>query len=106
MPIEILRGNYMKQLKSGLRRKRIVWVILLFFAITAGIMLILPPGSGKPKPYLDDDGAPITGSISEKIWVNINGTQQGMFLKGNDITNPVLLFLSGGPSIPDYFLTT
>lgn len=83
-----------------------MWVILLFFAMTAGIMLILPPGSGKPKPYLDDGGAPLTGSISEKIWVDINGTQQGMFLKGNDITNPVLLFLSGGPGIPDYFLTT
>lgn len=83
-----------------------VWAILLFFAMTAGIMLILPPGSGKPKPYLDDGGAPLPGSISEKTWVDINGVQQGMFLKGKDTSNPVLLFLSGGPGIPDYFLTT
>lgn len=82
-----------------------MWIILLVFAMIAIVMLILPPGSGEPKPYLDDGGAPLGGSISEKIWVDINGSQQGMFLKGKDTTNPVLLFLSGGPGIPDYFLT-
>lgn len=56
----------------------------LAFALTAVIMLILPPGSGKPKPYPDDDETPVAGSISEKTWVDINGIQQGMILKGTD----------------------
>ena len=45
----------------------------------------------------------MTGSISEKIFVNINGVQQGMIIKSKDITNPVLLYVHGG--MPDYFLT-
>ena len=42
---------------------------------------------------------------SEKIHVNINGLEQGMFLKSKDDTQPVLLFLHGGPGMPEYWLT-
>jgi pimeloyl-ACP methyl ester carboxylesterase len=44
-------------------------------------------------------------SISEKIFVEINGFIQGMFIKSNDVHNPVLLFLHGGPGLPEYGLT-
>jgi pimeloyl-ACP methyl ester carboxylesterase len=37
--------------------------------------------------------------------VDINGVQQGMFIRGKDVTNPVLLVVHGGPGMPDYFLT-
>lgn len=43
-------------------------------------------------------------AVSEKIRITINGVEQGMFIKGKDCTNPVLLFLNGGPGIPDYFM--
>ncbi len=52
---------------------------------------------------MDERGKPLEGSISEKIFVNINGVEQGMFIKSKDSTNPVLLYLHGG--MPDYFLT-
>ncbi len=58
---------------------------------------------GKPKPFVDKNGNPLAGSISEKIHVNINGVEQGMFIKSKDAKNPVLLYLHGG--LPDYFLT-
>jgi pimeloyl-ACP methyl ester carboxylesterase len=45
----------------------------------------------------------LPSSISEKIYVTVNGVRQGMFIKGRDATNPVLLYLHGG--MPDYFLT-
>jgi pimeloyl-ACP methyl ester carboxylesterase len=45
----------------------------------------------------------LAGSISEKIHININGVEQGMFIKGKNVSNPVLLYLHGG--MPDYFLT-
>jgi pimeloyl-ACP methyl ester carboxylesterase len=62
--------------------------------------------SGKePAPFLDDHGTVVEGSISEKVRVDINGVQQGMVIRGEDVTNPVLLVVHGGPGMPDYFLT-
>jgi pimeloyl-ACP methyl ester carboxylesterase len=45
----------------------------------------------------------LANSISEKTFVDINGLRQGMFIKGKDTANPVLLYLHGG--MPDYFLS-
>ena len=75
--------------------------------VLAGILIligILEAWSfpGKPKPFIDGDGKPVEHSISEKVFVNINGIKQGMFIRGKDINNPVLLYLHGG--MPDYFL--
>lgn len=65
--------------------------------------LLLRWSPGKPKPFVDKNGRPLAGSISEKTFLDINGSKQGMFIKGKDATNPVLLYLHGG--MPDYFLT-
>lgn len=46
---------------------------------------------------------PQSQNIYEKIFININGVRQGMFIKGKNRNNPVLLYLHGG--MPDYFLT-
>ena len=43
--------------------------------------------------------------IYEKKFVEINGYKQGMFIKGDNKNNPVLLFLHGGPAMPEYGLT-
>jgi hypothetical protein len=66
-----------------------------------GVLLRWSPG--RPEPFVDEDGNPLAGSISEKNFLNINGVKQGMFIKSKDATNPVLLYLHGG--MPDYFLT-
>ncbi len=76
-------------------------VILVCVSIFVGFLRICSPG--KAIPFLDVNGKPLKGSISEKIYVNINGVEQGMFIKGKDANNPVLLYLHGG--MPDYFLT-
>ncbi len=60
---------------------------------------------GKTEPFVDTQGRPIAGSISEKVFVSINGVRQGMFLRGRSTSNPVLLLLHGGPGMPEYFLT-
>lgn len=41
----------------------------------------------------------------EKIFVEINGMEQGMFLQSENIENPVLLFLHGGPGSPEIAFT-
>jgi pimeloyl-ACP methyl ester carboxylesterase len=43
--------------------------------------------------------------INEKLRIPINGFDQGMFIKGNNRNNPILLFLHGGPGMPEYPLT-
>lgn len=58
---------------------------------------------GKPEPFLDEKGNLLNGSISEKVFIDINGLRQGLFIKSKNSTNPVLLYLHGG--MPDYFLT-
>jgi pimeloyl-ACP methyl ester carboxylesterase len=79
----------------------ILVVFLVCVFILGGVLLACSPG--KPEPYLDEKGKPLPDSISEKIFVNINGVQQGMIIKSKDMRNPVLLYVHGG--MPDYFLT-
>jgi pimeloyl-ACP methyl ester carboxylesterase len=84
---------------------RIVLIVISILSacigMLVGVLRLLSPG--KPKPFVDENGKPLPGSISEKVFVTINGVQQGMFLKSKDDTHPVLLYLHGG--MPEYFLT-
>ncbi len=43
--------------------------------------------------------------MAEKCFVKINGVKMGMRIKSKDISNPVLLFVHGGPGMPEYFLS-
>lgn len=43
--------------------------------------------------------------IDEQTYVDIHGTQQFISIRGKDKTNPVILFLHGGPMTPDGFLS-
>lgn len=79
-------------------------IFSVFFSVlllAIGIFIFLSPG--KPRPFVNKEGSILEGSISEKIFVTINGAKQGMFIQSIDSTKPVLLYLHGG--IPDYFLT-
>jgi pimeloyl-ACP methyl ester carboxylesterase len=79
----------------------ILSVILFCLVVLAGGLILISPG--KPEPFFDVSGRQLKGSISEKIRVNINGAEQGMFIKSKNTSNPVLLYLHGG--MPDYFLS-
>ena len=83
-------------------------IMLIILSILAGCMLILGGlllvlSPGRPLPFVDGQGNTLSGSISEKIHLDINGVEQGMFIKSKDSSNPVLLYLHGG--MPDFFLT-
>jgi pimeloyl-ACP methyl ester carboxylesterase len=89
-------------MRKGMRIMLIIPAVLLVCVfILVGVMLAISPG--KPEPFLDENGKPLSGSISEKVFVTINGVEQGMFIKSKDVTHPVLLYLHGG--MPEYFLT-
>lgn len=103
--MDIATHRQMNTGTSGQKLAGIVMISLLFLLLLAvGLLVGLTLwSSGKPQPYLTADGNPLPGSISEKIYVEINSARQGMFIKGKDARNPVLLYLHGG--LPDYFLT-
>ena len=80
----------------------IISIVVAVILIPVSILLVWSY-PGKPKPFVDANGRPLAGGISEKAFVEINGMKQGMFIQSKDRANPVLLYLHGG--IPDYFLT-
>jgi pimeloyl-ACP methyl ester carboxylesterase len=98
----IIKGHSSKSIvRKGLRIMLIIPAVLLVCVlILVGVLLAISPG--KPEPFLDASGKPLAGSLSEKVFVNINGVEQGMFITSKDVTHPVLLYLHGG--IPEYFL--
>lgn len=97
----------MKQNKTIRKVRHIMLIVLLMLigCIVILYILLLAWSPGRPKPIIDESGKVLSGSISEKIFVKINGVDQGMFIRSKDVTNPVLLFVHGGPGMPEFFLT-
>src|SRR5579859_5408059 len=103
-------GQAMKILPvRSLARKAARGMIYVFSVLLAGILILVGlllywSYPSQPQPFLDEAGRTVA-SLSEKVFVNINGTQQGMFIKSRDVTHPVLLFVHGWPGMPEYWLT-
>lgn len=83
-----------------------MWTVLgvIVVSLIIACMIVIPPSKGKVQPFLDKEGNIVEGSISEKLFLDVNDTTLGMFLMAKDETKPVLLFLGGGPGLPEYFL--
>ena len=92
--------------RPGRKGRRIVGAAIGVVAAVgvafAGVILWWSPG--KPRPVLGPDGRPAPHGIWEKTRIPVNGTDQGLFLRAADVTKPVLLFVHGGPGMPEYFL--
>ena len=86
-------------------RRMMTGVALLFFTvllISIGTLLLLSPG--RLAPLRDADGTVIPGSLSERVTIEIGGIPQGMFIQSVNPSNPVLLFLHGGPGMVEFFM--
>jgi pimeloyl-ACP methyl ester carboxylesterase len=76
-------------------------ITLSFFSILfMGLLIILANSPGKLTPLKNSQNNIIQGSISEKAWIEVNGIKQGMFIRGENPQNPVILYLHGGPGNP------
>jgi pimeloyl-ACP methyl ester carboxylesterase len=97
-----MKTNSKTDLKKGI--KAMTHTLLSFLVLLISLLVYLAIASpGKPEAFRDENGEILEGSISEKIFLQIGGVKQGLFIQSKDSTNPVLLYLHGG--IPDYFLT-
>lgn len=81
---------------------RILIIIVLIIILLVVFLLIISPG--KVKTLTDSNGNTYEKGLNEKINLNIGGVEQGMFIFSRDISNPVILFLHGGPGSPEYCL--
>lgn len=77
-------------------------LVAVLFVIVIGTLFAISPG--RPAPLRDDTGQIIPGSLSERVTVDIGGIPQGMFIQSVDPTNPVLLFVHGGPGMTEFFM--
>jgi len=108
VPVNAIKAFYMntnKQLtvKKGVRM--LIYLLMAVLGILTTLLIYLAIVSpGKSEAFRDENGKILDGSISEKIFVNIGGVKQGMFIRSKNTDNPVLLFLHGGPGFPNYFL--
>lgn len=75
--------------------------ILLLFVL---LMIVLKSlSTGKTKPFTNSKGK-LENSIAKITKKNIGGIKQSLIIRGENIENPVLLFLHGGPGTSEYSL--
>jgi hypothetical protein len=72
------RRGLMRNWTRRLGRLTCIVVSTLVGSIVGLLGALLLRSRGKPRLLLDSNGRPLSNSISEKIWVEINGIEQGM----------------------------
>ena len=65
-------------------RLRLTLISLLVACLLGLVGALLIWSRGTVRPLLDSEGRPLPNSISEKIWVDINGIEQGMFIESRE----------------------
>ncbi len=73
-------------------------IVVVVLLVVLYLCIISP---GKSEPLVDMEGKIIPNSISVKTKMKIGGIEQGFFIRGEDINNPVILYLHGGPGSPE-----
>ena len=66
------------------------WIALVICALFVALFLVRAIGKAIYNQTPD-------GGINESMYIDVNGTKQWINIYGEDIGNPVLLYLHGGP---------
>jgi pimeloyl-ACP methyl ester carboxylesterase len=80
-----------------------VWIALGVLALLLlPVLLLRMISPGKTPPIVDAKGKAVPGSIAVIEKLIIGGVPQAMIIRGHSSSNPVLLYLHGGPGTPEY----
>lgn len=81
----------------------LIVLVVLVVVVPLAVLILWSPG--RMIPYRDQNGDILPGSLAEKVFVTIQGNRQGMIIRSKNVENPVLLFLHGGPGMPEYAIS-
>ena len=75
---------------------------MFFLTITLAVVFIVVlvlfiTSKTKTRPFLDKTGKLVENSIAEELKITIGGVEQYILLRGRNKSNPILVFLHGGP---------
>jgi pimeloyl-ACP methyl ester carboxylesterase len=76
---------------------RAVGAAVAGFVVLALVTVIISQASAYTPPIVDANGQGVPGSIASLEKVRLNGSEQWISIRGKRASNPVLLFLAGGP---------
>lgn len=71
--------------------------VIMALLLVSVLAVLLSQWYATTPPILGADGQPLPGSIAELEQVELNGREQWITIRGQDVNKPVLLFLAGGP---------
>ena len=74
----------------------------IFAVILIALAVLWLKSPGTAQAITDENGQEVSGSISTIETIMLGGIEQSMIIRGKDRTNPVMLFLHGGPGSPEY----
>lgn len=76
-------------------------IVILSFVVTSLILVVII-SPGETSPIVNADGNVFPNSIAVINKRMIGGIVQGMIIRGENVENPVLLYVHGGPGAPSF----
>ena len=95
--IVALRNRSLEIIKPWLLMLRKQSLVTATIVLVLAIFVLCTQWTAYTPPILGNDGEPLSGSIASLEKVDLEGSKQWITIRGNNKTNPILLFLAGGP---------
>jgi len=83
---------------------RVFGAVLAVIAVGLVAVTTVSQVSTSTPPMTDAQGTVVAGSIAEMRTINLGGVDQWIMIRGESTTNPLLLYLAGGPGGTSYSL--
>ena len=85
---------------------KIIRVILIIIAVilVGAVIMLFAISPAKIDPLKDQNGKKYPNGIAERVMIDVGDMKLGAFLLGEDVDNPVLLYMHGGPGMPVLFM--